>query len=242
MKEIENIEGINLIVSDVDDTITTNGELHPIALESMYKATKSGKKIILVTGGSSGWADVYIRQWPIYMVIAESGAVLIYKDDKGVQYKANPNISQDHLNKKKILEDKYSEYLSSDQYSRLYDVAVDLTKVDEAKAKEIKEFALSLDASIAVSSIHMNIWFSPYNKKAALIDFFSDLEINEEMIMGSGIYIGDGLNDQELFNYFQHSAGVMSVFDNKEKFTHLPKYYSKYYGGEGFSNILGCLK
>ena len=233
-----NLKEIKFIISDVDDTITTNGKLHPVALEAMYKAVENGLKIILVTGGSAGWADVYIRQWPINYVITESGALLLYKDENGVAYKKNPKIIDSHIEKKNILERKYQEYLSSDQYSRLYDVAVDLTKVNEDKLKEIEEDAGSLGAYIAKSSIHMNIWFSPYDKKEALLEFSPDLGLNDEIIQNNSIYIGDGLNDQVLFNYFKHSAGVKSVEENILKFSYLPKYCSQFHGGQGFNEIV----
>ena len=61
---------ISLIISDVDDTITSNGKLKPNALEAMYKASEKGYRIILLSGGSAGSifktvADLYgcSRKW-----------------------------------------------------------------------------------------------------------------------------------------------------------------------------------
>ena len=89
---------ISLIISDVDDTITSNGKLKPNALEAMYKASEKGYRIILLSGGSAGWCEVYLRQWPIFMVVAESGAVMIYKDENGqIYYQQNPIITQENL-------------------------------------------------------------------------------------------------------------------------------------------------
>ena len=79
----EEKERVEAVVSDVDDTITSDGLLYPEALEALYSLKKNGKRIILVTGGSAGWADTYIRPWPIDAVIAESGALLLYRKEGG---------------------------------------------------------------------------------------------------------------------------------------------------------------
>ena len=96
----EEKESIEIVVSDVDDTITKNGKLYPNALQSLWKLKRMGKMIILLTGGSAGWSDVYIRQWPVDAVIAESGAVILAHGKGGsIVYKFNPMI--DPLFKKK---------------------------------------------------------------------------------------------------------------------------------------------
>ena len=68
---------IEYVVSDVDDTITRKGKLYPEALRALWKLKTNGKMVILLTGGSAGWADAYIRQWPVDAVIAEGGALIL---------------------------------------------------------------------------------------------------------------------------------------------------------------------
>ena len=50
----EDRERIEIVVSDVDDTITRNGKLYPEVLEAMWRLKASGRTIVLVTGGSMG--------------------------------------------------------------------------------------------------------------------------------------------------------------------------------------------
>ncbi|MBO8436190.1 MAG: hypothetical protein IAA97_04355, partial [Spirochaetes bacterium] len=47
----EERNGIEIIISDVDDTITKNGKLYPAALQSLWRLKRMGKMIVLVTGG-----------------------------------------------------------------------------------------------------------------------------------------------------------------------------------------------
>lgn len=79
----EEKKNIEYVISDVDDTITKDGKLYPMVLDAMYRLKMSGRTIILVTGGSTGWGDGYIRQWPVDAVICESGAVMLCHDSNG---------------------------------------------------------------------------------------------------------------------------------------------------------------
>ena len=213
------------IVSDVDDTITTKGELHHCALQAMYRLKEEGIPLILLSGGSSGWCEVYLRQWPVSSVISESGAWLIEKDGKGnIVYRKNGAISaEDDGKREKLLEEIDPSVLSSDQYARLSDIA------------GIEAIASASGASYALSSIHLNIWFGDYSKSSGLKHFFPQLDI------GKCAYIGDALNDEEMFSLFPLSFGVRSVEEKKECFRHLPSYFSPSCGGEGFSEIISAV-
>ena len=234
----------SLIISDVDDTITQNGKLKPNALAAMYKATEKGYRIILLSGGSAGWCEVYLRQWPIFMVIAESGAVMIYKDENGqVCYQQNPVITAQNLEARdKLLRMIGEERLSSDQYARLYDIAVDLSKVNEKEILDIENMASLMGARYAKSSIHLNIWFGSYSKSKGLLEFMSLCGINEDTLKKESIYLGDALNDEEMFALIPNSIGMRSVLDKKNEFKTLPKYICNGYGGDGFAEALECLK
>ena len=237
-------ENISLIISDVDDTVTANGKLLPQALEAMYEASNKGYRIILLSGGSAGWCEVYLRQWPIFMVIAESGAVMIYKDENDqICYQQNPVITKENLlSRDKMLRMIGEERLSSDQYARLYDIAVDLSKVNEKELEDIKSMASLMGAKYAQSSIHLNIWFGDYSKSKGLLAFMNLCGISEETIKKESIYLGDALNDEEMFALIPNSIGMKSVLDKKEQFKTLPKFICDGYGGDGFAQALEELK
>ena len=237
-------ENISLIISDVDDTVTSNGKLLPQALEAMYEASQKGYRIILLSGGSAGWCEVYLRQWPIFMVIAESGAVMIYKDENDqICYQQNPVITKEDLEKRdKLLRMIGEERLSSDQYARLYDIAVDLKKVSDKELSDIEQMASLMGANYAKSSIHLNIWFGSYSKSKGIITFMDLCGIDKETLKKESMYLGDALNDEEMFNLIPLSVGMKSVLDNKDKFTHMPRFIASNYGGLGFAEALNNLK
>ena len=237
------LKGIKYIVSDVDDTITSNSRLLSTTLSKMEEAKENGYKIILVSGGSAAWCEVYLRQWPVYKVIAESGALLLYRDSDGqVCYKDNPNITdKDKEKRKHLLSLIDRKYLSSDQYARLYDIAVDLKKTPAAELERIQKLSLSMGANCAKSSIHLNIWFGSYSKVNGIVSFFSEEGIDTETIRSESIYLGDSKNDEEAFSFFPLSVGMKSVMDDKESFSHFPRFISHFYGGKGFEEVLSLL-
>ncbi|MGN0906797.1 MAG: HAD family hydrolase [Bullifex sp.] len=235
---------VSLIISDVDDTITSKGRLLPEALSALYEAEEKGYRTILLSGGSAGWCEVYLRQWPVYMVIAESGAVLLYKDEEGqIRYRQNPAITPDDLKKRdELLRMIGEEHLSSDQYARLYDIAVDLSRVSERELEDIMDMAGRMGARMAKSSIHLNIWFGDYSKSKGLLSFMELCGIDRATLLSRSMYFGDAPNDDEMFALIPASVGMKSVEDRKSEFSHLPAYIASEYGGKGFSEAIKALK
>lgn len=59
MQALENLthqeaSAVQFLLTDVDDTITTEGKLRPVALEALYRLKDAGIRTICVTGGLLG--------------------------------------------------------------------------------------------------------------------------------------------------------------------------------------------
>ena len=231
---------IKYVISDVDDTITSGGRLLPEALAALYSIKESGRRIILLTGGSAGWADVYARQWPVDGVIAESGALMILNDNGVISYRTNPVIDEASYTAQKnsFLSKLPPSCLSSDQYARIYDIAVDKAKISDEEKATIIENAEKEGAYYSESSIHINIWFADYNKWLGLRYFMeSCYGCSDEMLRHSSIYLGDGLNDQIIFREIPLSVGMNSVGRMRDRFEFLPAYITDNDGGLGFREV-----
>lgn len=234
-----------IVISDVDDTITKNGKLYPNALQSLWKLKRMGKMIVLLTGGSAGWSDVYIRQWPVDAVIAEGGAlILAHGKNGGIVYKFNPMIDSAFQKKKEnLMKLTAGLQLSSDQYARMYDIAYDKKQLTPEEAKTLKGMVQAAGGHWSESSIHINVSFGNFSKRSSLLFFMEALfDINAEKIKEHGIYLGDSLNDEELFEFMPLSVGMRSVEDNRALFRYLPKYIASGYGGDGFSEAVKSLE
>ena len=66
--------------------------------------------------------------------------------------------------------------------------------------------------------------------------------IKGDKLRNNGIYLGDSLNDEDLFSFMPLSVGMRSVEDNRASFTFLPKYITSGYGGDGFSEVVRSLE
>ena len=228
---------IEYVVSDVDDTITRNGKLYPEALRALWKLKTNGKMVILLTGGSAGWADAYIRQWPVDAVIAESGAlILAHGPDNGIVYKANPMIDADFRKKKdSLLKMTAGLSLSSDQYARIYDIAYEKNQLRSYERKTLLGVIKALGGRASESSIHINVSFGSYSKSNSLIYFMGSLfGVDAVALKEKSVYFGDSLNDDEMFGAIPVSVGMHSVEDIRSSFVNLPLYITDGYGGEGF--------
>jgi HAD superfamily hydrolase (TIGR01484 family) len=248
-KNYELKKKIKYVFTDVDDTITLDGKLTVEALGALWKLDDAGIKTICVTGGSTGWADIYLRQWPIEAVVSESGAIALFKRNGKYCRWTHPSIdSSTYENKrtnliKAVMEEVPEARLSSDQFSRIYDVAFDHgteePKLNEYLINKIETICKSCGASTAVSSIHINAWFGEYNKKIGTLDFMSDIyEENLKTLIDCSVYIGDAPNDQVMFNTFSLSFAPANIYKKENELIHKPVYVAKRKGGLGFSQII----
>jgi hypothetical protein len=240
---------IKYVFTDVDDTITLDGKLTVEALGALWKLEAAGIKTICVTGGSTGWADSYLRQWPIESVVSESGAIALYKRDGKYCRWTHSSIDVPTYEKKMenlikaVIEEVPEARLSSDQFSRLYDVAFDHgteePKLSEDIINKIEKICINCGANTAVSSIHINAWFGNYNKKIGTFDFMSEVyKENEKTLKECSVYIGDAPNDQVMFNSFPLSFAPVNIYDKEEELIHKPLFVATGKGGLGFSQII----
>ncbi|MGM0432861.1 MAG: HAD-IIB family hydrolase [Spirochaetota bacterium] len=246
--EAEKIKDVRLFFTDVDDTITTEGKLFPEALGALWQLSRRGVPIILVTGGSAGWADVYIRQWPVDAVIAESGALVFYREGEKPYTFIHPSLQGIDLQHRRtdlmnrIKKEIPAAQISSDQFCRLYDVAFDHTHVcgrqKEEMISRIVHICTEEGASCGVSSIHINCWFGEYDK-LNMVKLFSQKQygIERSNIGAQVIYCGDAPNDIPLFRALPLSVGVGSAAFRSWKPEDRPAYSVEESGGKGFLRV-----
>ena len=70
----QQLDEVKIILTDIDDTLTTNGRLKSDVYIALEKLSNSGYIIIPVTGRCAGWCDHIARMWPVNGVVGENGA------------------------------------------------------------------------------------------------------------------------------------------------------------------------
>ena len=79
----EDLQKIKFILTDIDDTLTTNGRLPAKSYHAMEKLHQAGFKVIPITGRPAGWCDHIARMWPVDAVVGENGAFyFVYEKSK----------------------------------------------------------------------------------------------------------------------------------------------------------------
>ncbi|HEX7328893.1 MAG TPA: HAD hydrolase family protein, partial [Casimicrobiaceae bacterium] len=57
--------GIRYVLTDIDDTLTTNGKLTAQAYTALEHLRDAGRIVVPVTGRPAGWCDHIARMWPV---------------------------------------------------------------------------------------------------------------------------------------------------------------------------------
>jgi HAD superfamily hydrolase (TIGR01484 family) len=243
---------LEYILHDIDDTITENGKLLPNAFQALWDLYKAGFKVIPITGRPAGWCSLIVRQWPVDAVIGENGAFCFYLRNGQLQKLVHPNVCE---NVKELLGRIQEACLrevpgcrvSKDQFSRLYDLAIDFNEEEPRlgfeTAYQIKSLCESFGAEAKVSSIHVNIWFGKYDKLSMAKIMFEQIyqEKQETNIKEKSLFFGDSPNDESMFEYFTNNCAVANIKPFLNKLKHKPAYISEKENGHGFSESVRCL-
>ena len=140
----------------------------------------------------------------------------------------------------RILREVPGTALASDQFCRLYDIAVDFCEdvppLPESAVRRIVEIMEEAGMTAKVSSIHVNGWFGDYDKlsMAKLLcteRFGFELEAARDRC----VFAGDSPNDAPMFAYLPNAGGVANV--KRFALAHEPAYVTPAEAGAGFAEL-----
>lgn len=248
------LTSIRYLLTDVDDTLTTDGRLLPETLAALYRLEDAGIDVIPVTGGCAGWCDQMIRLWPVPAVIGENGAFYFDRAPTGkVEYHSWETPETRLANRQRLLciaEDAMAcvpaLQLAKDQPYRLTDVALDHGQDVRGVSAEDIDRALATfreaGANARASSIHINAWFGDYSKQAMTQRLLQQkYELTKPSIQQHVAFVGDSPNDETMFAYLTHTFGVANIGRWLDRMTHHPRYLLAQRGGLGFTELASLL-
>jgi len=240
---------VQFLFCDIDDTLTHEGRLGPKPYEMLWKLADKGLQIIPVTGRPAGWCELIARLWPVRGVIGENGAFyfsyqnkkmnrhfIFSEEERKENSKKLKNIEQE------ILATVPGCALSSDQFTRLFDLAIDFCEdvppLADAEVVKIVKIFTDHGATAKVSSIHVNGWFGNYDKRSMCETFFKK-EFNEDLknCQRRVAFVGDSPNDEPLFGFFDNSFAVNNIKRFLPDLKMPPKYILSQPGGQGFCQL-----
>lgn len=243
---------INWVLTDVDDTLTWQGSLPPETLIALQKLRDDGIKVVAVTGACAGWCDHIAQLWPVDAVLGENGAFLLEKQDGALQISSEMPLEQVRQNQAKLKQQvetillNYPDLsLTLDQPYRLCEVAIDIGQnrnpVDPEIVQEVLERIHALGAHATASSIHINAWYGEHSKKNAVHRFLANKGLSIEQIHNQACYVGDSMNDQQMFESLPLTVGVANIKHYWDKLDHHPSTVMSQPGGYGFAEFVDAL-
>ena len=251
------------ILTDIDDTLTTDGAITPDALQALGALKASGLHVIPITGRPVGWSEPFAATWPVDAIVAENGAVALQRSAEVFdQNSFLPNHSKreqlskiyqqdaatraaNYANMQQVLAQIEREVpgarRATDSPGRETDIAIDHSEFTHLPQDAIDHAVrIMRDAGMnaTVSSIHINGWFGAHNKLEGARWIVRELfgrDLDAEI--DRWVYVGDSTNDQVMFEHFPHSVGVANIARFVPQLTHRPRFVTQGERGAGFAEV-----
>ncbi len=239
---------VRVLLTDIDGTLTQAGRLPAHAYNSLCELNEAGFIVIPVTGRPAGWCEMIARLWPVHGVVGENGAFYFRYDKKMkrvfVRAKEERKADREKLRaiRKQILSEVKGAGIASDQFSRLFDLAVDFCEdvvpLEQKQIKRIKEIFEEHGAIAKVSNIHVNGWFGDYDKVSTCKLYLkNELGLTEPEMKEQCAFAGDSPNDEPMFGFLPHSFAVANIKQFLDQLDHKPSYVASQDEGAGFKEI-----
>lgn len=237
------------VLTDIDDTLTSEGAIAPDALVALHALRTAGLPVFAITGRPAGWSEPFALDWPVNAIVAENGAVALWRGADGSLQKdylqdaatRQRNLTQLQAVAQRILAALPHARLARDSAGRETDIAIDHSEfahLDEADIARVVALMRDGGLNATVSSIHINGWIGDHHKLEGARWILRqrlgrDLDAERER----WVYVGDSTNDALMFGHFPHSVGVANVARFWAQLTHRPRYVTAGERGAGFAEV-----
>ena len=239
---------IRYVLMDIDDTLTTDGKLLAESYAALWRLHEAGLKVIPVTGRPAGWCDLIAREWPADGVVGENGAFAFWEGEgHHLLTLSHPNAILNTDPRLLALRDRViSEIpgarLARDQFSRLYDIAIDFAEEEPilplSEALRIQSIFLEGGARAKISSIHVNAWMGDYDKLSMALSFLNArFGYDDSRDVGTVIFAGDSPNDEPMFEHFPMACAMANVLKYRELMKTPPHFVTQRESGAGFAEL-----
>jgi HAD superfamily hydrolase (TIGR01484 family) len=253
------------IFTDIDDTLTTHGEISADALQALADLKAAGLHVIPITGRPVGWAAPLAMSWPVDAIVVENGAVALKRTSFakntsiiGLQpayslpkvllklYQQDAATRADNLERmtcvaQQVLAQVPDAVLSRDHAGRETDLAFDYNEFEDLTPEAVQAILAVLQKAgmqTSVSSIHIHGCFANFDKWLGaqwIVQQLFQRDLVSEI--DKWVFVGDSGNDQAMFQHFTQSVGVANIQRFAPQLTHLPNYITPSERGAGFAEV-----
>jgi HAD superfamily hydrolase (TIGR01484 family) len=246
---------VRVVLTDIDDTLTTDGKLTTVAYAALARLRDAGRIVVPVTGRPAGWCDHIARMWPVDAVVGENGAFYMRFDDARRTLVQRFDASDDERARMRarlaaigarIVAAVPGSALASDQHYRETDLAIDYCEDVPPLPPEAVDriVALMQDEGMTakVSSIHVNGWFGRYDKLSMTRTLMQEaFGIDVDAARAQFVFAGDSPNDAPMFAFFPNAVGVANLRRFLGRIATPPAYITTREAGDGFAELADTL-
>ena len=239
------------VLTDIDDTLTAEGRIEPVALQALQRLQRSGIPVIAITGRPAGWSEPFALAWPVAAIVAENGAVMLRRDRAGA---LRIDFTQDEASRAanalrlrrcadEVLARVSGSKLATDSPGRLTDIAIDHSEfahLDPAQIEAVCAVMQEHGLRATVSSIHINGWLGEHSKWTAA-RWAVETALAMPFDAHEWLYVGDSANDQLMFERMPLSVGVANIARFLPALRSLPSYVTAGERGRGFAEVAQAL-
>ncbi|MCD6681598.1 MAG: HAD-IIB family hydrolase [Burkholderiaceae bacterium] len=244
---------VHTVFADIDDTISTEGRITSIAYDALERLRDAGLRIVPVTGRPAGWCDHIARMWPVDAVVGENGAFWMWRDETAGKLRTRHRLDEATRAESaarlrevaaRVLREVPGSALASDQFCRLYDIAIDFREdVPPLPVDAIERIVATMHAAgmhAKVSSIHVNGWFGDWDKletaRLMMRERFG-IDVDGVAERARCVFVGDSPNDAPMFAFFPNAVGVANVADFAGRIEAMPAWITPSRAGAGFAEL-----
>lgn len=244
----DRLDGVVGILTDIDDTLTRDGQIEDVALGALQALRAARLPVIAITGRPMGWSEPFARDWPIEAIVAENGAVALFKQAGMLQVEyAQDAMTREHNARRlrdvlaRIECEVPGARRARDSAGRMTDIAIDHSEFTHLSAAGIAQVLATMQGAgmtATVSSIHVNGWFGDHSKPSGAAWIVRRL-LGRSLAAERErwIYVGDSPNDQAMFAAFPLSVGVANLRDFADRLSVWPRWITEGERGAGFAEV-----
>lgn len=245
-------EGVLGLLTDIDDTLTRDGAIEPVALQALHDLAAAGLPVFAVTGRPMGWSEPFARTWPIGAIVAENGAVALWREGDGlrIEYAQDEGTRQANALKlqaaaARVLAEVPGATLARDSAGRVTDIAIDHAEFAHLGPEAVEAVVRILreqGMNATVSSIHVNGWYGEHDKWSGAC-WIVRRRLGRDLAAEADrwVYVGDSTNDQAMFARFALSVGVANLMHFADRLHTWPAYLAEGERGAGFAQVAARL-
>ncbi|MEL6382993.1 MAG: HAD family hydrolase [Cyanobacteria bacterium J06626_18] len=237
---------IHLIATDMDGTLTQQGQFTPLLLQVLEAAAAAGLRMLIVTGRSAGWVQGVVAYLPVVGAIAENGGVFIPKDTLKPSWLIEmPAVEQHRTQLAAMFAAIRKEFPklqpSSDNQFRLTDWTFDIGDLSPSDLEGINATCRAVGWGFTYSTVQCHIRPAAQDKGVGLQTVLAQQfpHISAKQV----VTVGDSPNDEGLFDpqRFPLSVGVANVQHYRDRLRYFPALTTKGAEVQGFQELVQAI-